>query len=140
MPMRHQDLIAIMLAVSAILSGAAFMVAPEYLHLPRYIVPLTFWGGISLALALIFLAAAIARRGEISWSNLAVSPRSNAPRNVPLIDAVWRAHLGRWNERANYGDDWRKKAPFHKTCAAIRQNALDGKLPVWGTNRLLEHT
>jgi hypothetical protein len=131
--MRRDYLIAILLAVSAIPLGAALMVAPDYLHLPSQFVPLTFWGGIALALALIFTAAAIAWRGERKLHDeTAVSPRSNAPRNVSLIDAIWRIRLGRWDERVDFSDDASAEKDFYKITDEIRQLALDGKLPVWG--------
>jgi hypothetical protein len=133
--MRRDYLIAILLAVAAIPLGAAMMVAPDYLHLTGYFVPLTFWGGIALASGLIFIAAVIAWRGERMDDGSAVSPHSNAPRNVPLLDAIWRAHLGRWGDRVDYGSDFQAKAPFYKTVSAIRQMARDGKLPVWGTKK-----
>lgn len=129
--MRRDYLIAILLGVAAIPLGAALMVATDYLHLSGYLVPLTFWGGIALAVALITVAILIALRGERSESR-AVSRRSHEPRNVPLHEAIWRVHLGRWGERETYGNDWTSRGPFHKTCAEVRQKALDGKLPVWG--------
>lgn len=129
--MRRDFLIAILLCIAAIPLGAALMVAPDYLHLSGYLVPLTFWGGIALSIALIVTAIFIAWRGE-RFEDLAVSPRSHEPRNVPLHEAIWRAHLGHWGERATYGDDWPSRVPFHEICAAIRQKARDGKLPIWG--------
>ncbi len=104
--MRRDYLIAILLAVSAVPLGAALMVAPEYLHLPSELVPLTFWGGIALALALIFTAATVAWRGDRRpRDETAVSPRSHEPRNVSLSDAIWRIHLGRWDDRVDCRDD-----------------------------------
>ena len=132
--MRRDYLIAILLAISAIPLGAALMVAPEYLHVPGELVPFTFWGGIALALALIFTAAAVAWRGEKRpRDETAVSPRSHEPRNVSLIDAIWRIHLCRWNDRVDCGDDPDAWKPFYKITEEIRQLALDGKLPVWGS-------
>jgi hypothetical protein len=132
--MRRDYLIAILLAVSAIPLGAAMMVAPDYLRLPSQFVPFTFWGGIALALALIFAAATAAWRGERKpRDETAVSPRSNAPRNVALVDAIWRIHLGRWGDRVDCGDHPDAWKPFSKITNEIRQFALDGKLPVWGS-------
>jgi hypothetical protein len=132
--MRRDYIIAILLAVSAVPLGAALMVAPDYLHLTGYFVPVTFWGGMALATALISVAAIVALRGERS-GGLAISPHSHRPRNVPLIDAIWRAHLGRWADRIDYGNDDASEASFQKTVDAIRQMARDGKLPIWGTRR-----
>jgi hypothetical protein len=132
--MRRDYLIAILLAVSALPLGAALMVAPEYLHHPGEFVPLTFWGGIALALALIFTAATIAWRGEKRpRDETAVSPRSHAPRNVSLADAIWRIRLGRWDDRIDFSDDPKASEAFFKITAEIRQLTLDGKLPVWGS-------
>lgn len=108
------------------------MVAPDYLHLTGYFVPLTFWGGLALAATLISFAILIALRGEMSARNSAISPRSHEPRNVPLLDAIWRIHLGRWGDRADYGNDLSARFSFEKTTSNIRQAARDGKLPVWG--------
>ena len=133
--MRRDYLIAILLTVSAIPLGAAMMAAPDYLHLSGYLIALTFWGGIALAASLILIAAVIAWRGERAAESKAVSPYSHAPRDVPLLDAIWRAHLGRWDDRVDYGDEWSAKAPFHKTASTVRQMARDGRLPVWGTRK-----
>jgi hypothetical protein len=133
--MRRDYLIAILLALSAVPLGAAMMAAPDYLHLTGYSVALTFWGGIALASALLLFAAFVALRGGKDHENPSVSPHSHAPRDAPLIDAIWRAHLGRWGDRVDYGTEWEAKAPFYKTVAAVRQMARDGKLPVWGTRR-----
>ena len=133
--MRRDYLIAILLAVSAIPLGAAMMAAPDYLHLTGYFVALTFWGGIALTATLILVAAVIAWRGERMDEKSAVSPHSHAPRNVSLLDAIWRAHLGRWDDRVDYGSDSNAQALFYKTVHDIRQMVRDGKLPVWGTKQ-----
>lgn len=133
--MRRESVIAILLAISAFPIGAASVVASEYLHLTGYFVPLTFWGGIALAATLILIAVAIATRGERSIRYSDVSPHSHAPRNVALLDAIWRAHLGRWGDRVDFGSDTNAKSSFHRTVRDIRQMARDGKLPVWGTKR-----
>lgn len=127
--MRRDYLIAILLAVAAIPLGAAMMAAPDYLHLSGYLVPLTFWGGIALGSTLILAAALIALHGERTSENWAVSPYSNAPRDVPLIDAIWRAYLGRWDDRVKGANG----ESFQKTVSGVRQMARDGHLPVWGT-------
>jgi hypothetical protein len=62
--MRRDYLIAIIFALAALPSGAALMVAPEYLHLSGVAIPITFWGGIALAVVLICAAAIVALRGE----------------------------------------------------------------------------
>lgn len=62
--MRRDYLIAIILMVAAIPGGAALMAAPEYLHLTGTALAVTFWGGVLLTLLLLFLAIAIALRGE----------------------------------------------------------------------------
>ncbi len=62
--MRRDYLIAILLALAALPAGAALMVAPEYLHLTGIAIPITFWGGIGLAIALIVIAGVVAARGE----------------------------------------------------------------------------
>jgi hypothetical protein len=62
--MRRDYLIALLLAVAAIPAGAALMVAPQYLNLTGAAIPLTFWGGITLTVALILIAAVIALRTE----------------------------------------------------------------------------
>jgi hypothetical protein len=55
-------------------------------------------------------------------------------RDVSLIDAIWRAHLGRWNDRIAYlRDDWKSAGPFHQVTSDIRQKAFEGLLPIWGT-------
>jgi hypothetical protein len=61
--MRRDYLIAIILALSALPAGVALMVAPEYLHLSGAAIPLVFWGGIAVTLALIVAAAFIALHG-----------------------------------------------------------------------------
>jgi hypothetical protein len=54
-------------------------------------------------------------------------------RNVSLLDAVWRAHLGRWNARETYEqENWQAKEPFYDLVIDIRQKAFEGRLPVWG--------
>ncbi|MGX4806642.1 hypothetical protein [Bradyrhizobium guangdongense] len=63
--MRVDFKIALILAVAALPAGAALMVVPEYLHLSGAAVPITFWGGIALAVALILIAAIIALRAEL---------------------------------------------------------------------------
>jgi hypothetical protein len=62
--MRRDYLLAIILMVAAIPGGAALMAAPEYLHLTGTPLALTFWGGVLLTLLLLFLAMAVALRGE----------------------------------------------------------------------------
>lgn len=62
--MRRDYLLAIILMVAAIPGGAALMAAPEYLHLTSTPLALTFWGGVLLTLLLLFLAMAVALRGE----------------------------------------------------------------------------
>lgn len=62
--MRPDYRIAILLAVAAFPSGAALMVASEYLHLNPTAVFATFWGGIAIFLLLIAFAVRIALRGE----------------------------------------------------------------------------
>jgi hypothetical protein len=130
--MRRDYLIAILLAVAAVPLGAAMMAAPDYLHLSGYLVPLTFWGGIALGSALILIAAFVALRGDGAVENWTVSPHSHSPRDVPLIDAIWRAHLGRWGERTKQGDE----TAFYNTVNSVRQAARDGTLPIWGTKRV----
>jgi hypothetical protein len=61
--MRRDYLIAIILAFAGLASGAALMVAPEYLHLTGWTVPATFWGGIALTLLLLSLAGIVAWHG-----------------------------------------------------------------------------
>jgi hypothetical protein len=131
--MGRDYLIAILLAVSAIPLGPAMTAAPDYLHLTGYFIALTFWGGIALAASLILIAAAVAWRGERASENSAVSLQSNAPRNVPLLDAIWRVHLGRWGDKVDYGNDINAQTPFYRTVSNVRQMTRDGKLPVWGT-------
>lgn len=133
--MRREYVIAILLAVSAVPLGAALMVAPDYLHLAGYLVPFTFWGGISLAILLIVTAGAIAGRGERSAHSSAISYRSHESRNVLLSEAIWRAHVGRWDDLPDYGNDDTARESFENTTAQVRQFARDGKLPVWGTKR-----
>jgi hypothetical protein len=130
--MRRDYLIAILVGFSAFPLGAALMVAPYYLHLTGYLVPLTFWGGLVLAAALIAIAILIASRGERSAHNSTFSPQSHRPRNVLLLDAIWRVHLGKWGDRIDYGNDMDARMSFEKTTGKVRQLARDGKLPVWG--------
>jgi hypothetical protein len=133
--MRRSDLIAILLAFSAFPLGAAMMAAPDYLHLTGYSVALTFWGGIALASALLVAAAVVAWRGERESESSAVSPFSHAPRNVALIDAIWRIHLGRWDKRVSCDNEDHAEQDFFKITDEIRQLALDGKLPIWGRKK-----
>lgn len=62
--MRRNDLFAIILMVAAVPGGVALMAAPEYLHLTGIALAITFWGGVLLTLLLLFLAIAVALRGE----------------------------------------------------------------------------
>lgn len=55
-------------------------------------------------------------------------------RDVKVIDAIWRAHLGRWNDRVAYlQDDWTSKQPLFQIASDFRQKAFDGLIPVWAT-------
>jgi hypothetical protein len=83
--MRRDYLIAIMLAVSAFPMGAALMVAPGYLNLSGSAIPLTFWGGIGLTLALICAAAIVALRGEARTIQEASMTTGEIGYNVALV-------------------------------------------------------
>jgi hypothetical protein len=136
--MRRDYIIAIILAIAAIPAGATLMVAPDYLHLTGWEVPATFWGGIGLTTALILAAAIVAWRSERKPPAPAVSPHSEAPRDVSLLDAIWRVFMGTWGDRKKFWDggdpngneDWAK---FYFICEDIRQVAFEGKLPLWAT-------
>jgi hypothetical protein len=56
----------------------------------------------------------------------------NWTRNVSLLDALWRAHLRKWNARETYPfDNWKAKEPFYAIGEEIRQKAFEGLLPIW---------
>src|ERR1700728_3260026 len=135
--MRRDYLIAIILAVAGIPAGVTLMGAPDYLHLTGVAVPLTFWSGIGLTVALILAAAAIAWRGRAEQAKSpAISPLSNLPRDIALLDAIWRIFMGAWGERRKVwdGDDPNNCPDFTKfylICDDIRQKAFDGTLPIW---------
>ena len=86
--MRRDYLIAIILAVAALPAGAALMVAPEYLHLTGLAVPITFWGGIGLAVALIASAAVTALWGEAIATWLKRYDADNVARKARAVVAA----------------------------------------------------
>jgi hypothetical protein len=57
-------------------------------------------------------------------------------RDVSLLDAIWRAHLGRWEAREVYPlENWEAKKPFYDLTDVIRQMAFEGQLPIWAKRR-----
>jgi hypothetical protein len=88
MHMRREYLFSIILAVAALASGAAFMVAPGYLHLTGIAIPITFWGGILLTIMLFLIAAFIALRGEAKSVQEAVMTPGDVAYNVGIAAGV----------------------------------------------------
>jgi hypothetical protein len=64
------------------------MVAPEYLHLSGVAIPITFWGGIALAVVLICAAAIVALRGEAKSIQETTMNVADVGYNVALVAAI----------------------------------------------------
>lgn len=65
------------------------------------------------------------------------APINSLPRDVGLLDAIWRVHVGRWGERESM-DDFRtdpRSNHFFEACTEIRQKAFEGALPIWGRRK-----
>jgi len=66
-------------------------------------------------------------------------PASLPPRNVSLLNAIWRAHMGCWGQRKKLSlqDDHPNTEAVHffQVCDEIRQHAFEGTLPVWGRRK-----
>jgi hypothetical protein len=79
---------------------------------------------------------ASAEAAAIPSTPSASNPNTKWTRDVPLLDAIWRAHLGKWDARITYAyEDWESKKPFYLITDDIRQKAFDGILPIWARRR-----
>ena len=106
---------------------------PAFLYVPGAIIALAAW---LLVVALLHQRRVRAAPKVIVPAESSISvrgPTYRAPqRDTPLIDAIWRIHLGRWSRGEVKKCSERELNALLESWRFIRQAAFDGTVSVWG--------
>jgi hypothetical protein len=66
-----------------------------------------------------------------------IDPAKLPLRDVKLVDAIWRIFMGQWNVKPEKSITIPEPEAvrFALVCIDVRQQAFDGKLPIWATRK-----